>query len=176
MKTRRILLLGLPLLLAPLNLRARSEEQPLLSAAPRPGEAQVQGVLVTSTVEREADAVIVHVTARNPSRVAASSELRVQVMEHAELSPMARLVPPPKLVGTETMVVQLAPGGTVTRELRFVTRSGRGRLFATVLPAAGRAPARAAAWPQRGRLRASVARSRPPRAVRPMNAAPLPAE
>jgi hypothetical protein len=170
MKTHRILLLGLPLLLAPLNLRARSDERPQLSAAPRPGEARVNGVLVASTVERKPDAVIVHVTARNPSRVATTSELQVRVMERSELSPMARVAPSPKMVGSETMVVQLAPGETITRDLRLATRgSRRGRVFALVLPV-GTAQARAI----HPRLRRNASRPQLAQAVQPTNAAPTP--
>ena len=142
--TFRLVVLGLPLLLVPAQITARSNAIPTLTISPAAGtETVVGGVLVTARVtKREGKQIVVAMSAKNPSPVATETEVKIAVFERPAASMMARVVPPPIAHGEQQLVVKLEPNQTLERELVFETklaapegRRAQGRLFASVRPA-----------------------------------------
>jgi hypothetical protein len=140
----RLAVLGLPLLLVPAQITARSNAIPVLTISPAAGQQTVVGgVLVTTRVtKREGKQIVVAMTAKNPSPVATETEVKIAVLERPEASMMARIVPPPIAHGEQRLMVKLEPNQTIERELVFETKraaskraNGLARLFASVRPA-----------------------------------------
>jgi hypothetical protein len=140
-RTFRLVVLGLPLMLAPAHLTARSNIAPMLTISPAAGtQTVVGGVLVTARVTgREGKRILVAMTAKNPSPVATETEVKVAVFERPSSSMMARIVPPPIAHGEQQLVVKLEPGQTVERQLVFETKlaapkgsRAQGQMFASV--------------------------------------------
>ena len=140
----RLVVLGLPFLLVPAHLTARSNAVPIVTISPAAGtETVVGGVLVTARVtKREGKQIVVAMSAKNPSSVATETEVKIAVFERPPSSMMARVVPPPIAHGEQQLVVKLEPNQTSERELVFETklaapegRRAQGRLFASVRPA-----------------------------------------
>ncbi len=122
---RRSLALLAPLLLAPLPLGARSDgpERPI--AAPGAGETTVvDGLKVRATLaRREGKRLVVMVSAENPSPAELSRTLRVEVSERPPSSPMARMIPMPRQVGSTVLEVVLGPGKQLQKELVIMATS-----------------------------------------------------
>ena len=119
MRTRALILIGAIFLLAPFHLGARSAgpSRVLALATSRVMRTTVKNVKVTAKVMRQRGALMVAMTAENPTKRAITTELKVDVFEPAPMSRMARMVPPPIHHGSRNLTIRLAPGQKVTKKI-----------------------------------------------------------
>ena len=138
----RTVLYLLPLLLvAPLELDALPPSGPEGPVAPAPAlgvTVPMGGIRVAASItSRTKDSVTVEVRAENPTPAPAKARFTVQVVESPEVSPMARMVPIPRVRVSEIEAVALEPGQVRQHTLALSTGplSRSARLRVRVIPA-----------------------------------------
>jgi hypothetical protein len=117
MRNRRIAwIVGVVLVGAPLPLVAREDVTPGTFIVGRAEtRATVGGLEVAALVIPATGSATLAVSARNPTTRPVRTTVEVEVYQRAEVSPMARMVPRPRLVGRQALEFRLGAGETARR-------------------------------------------------------------
>jgi hypothetical protein len=125
MKIGRLLLVLVPFAIVPAGLGARSMSEPTEKASATPpveeGEAAiVDGLRVHARFEGKLGPTLqVRLTGFNPSKAQITTAVQVEVVETEPGDPDSRMGSIPITRGSQTVAVEVAPGGQLDRVLTF---------------------------------------------------------